>query len=132
MKYRLIRDDEDRKEQNRQAQARFREKKFEKKAKKCPPLPGQGEYERALKAGASDEELGKIVERNLPAPVAGNAVTNGEGEKTSFNVTEARKAVAKLVELSVEPEAEMCVECGECAPESGTICNECRETRLSD
>jgi hypothetical protein len=59
-KYRAIRDEETRRDQNRTAQRRHRALKNGK------PIPGEVEYETALKSGASEEKLNAIVESRLP------------------------------------------------------------------
>lgn len=57
-KYRAIRDEEQRREQNRIAQANHRMKKNQ-------PLPGEQKYEAALNNGDT-EQAEKIVTENLP------------------------------------------------------------------
>jgi len=49
-KYRAIRNEMERKRQNREAQARYKEKRIGRK-RKLPPLPGQQAYDRALENG---------------------------------------------------------------------------------
>ena len=56
-KYTAIRDEERRREQNRAAQARYREKR--KTAKR---LPGEGSYLKAESAGASEPQLDRLSE----------------------------------------------------------------------
>lgn len=58
-KYRKIRDQETRREQNRQAQRRH-------KIKKSLPPAGEAEYEEALRDGASPAELDEIITKHLP------------------------------------------------------------------
>lgn len=57
-KYRAIRDEETRREQNREAQRRYR--------KKGKPIKGESEYVQAAENGASEEELNRIVEKYSP------------------------------------------------------------------
>ncbi len=57
-KYHAIRNEEERKEQNRAAQERFREKNKKVKG----PLVGEQTYEKALVDGASEAELDKLTE----------------------------------------------------------------------
>jgi hypothetical protein len=69
--YDAIRNEEDRREQNRLAQQRHREKKAKIiwAAKSLPP-PGEKEYVDALAREATPEELDEIVSRHLPQPEA--------------------------------------------------------------
>lgn len=62
-KYRAIRDEEVRREQNREAQRTFR--------KKNNPLPGELEYIKAQKSGASQEELDRITDARATKAVIG-------------------------------------------------------------
>jgi len=59
MKYRAIRDEEERREQVRSAVARHREKM----KKKSKPVAGQATYEKMVANGASEEELSAHIER---------------------------------------------------------------------
>lgn len=59
-KYRAIRDEETRREQNRQAQRRHR-------VKKSLPPAGEKEYEAAMEHGAPPAELDAIITKYLPA-----------------------------------------------------------------
>lgn len=63
MMYRRIRNQEERKRQNREAQERHRQKIL----KRSLPAKNEVTYLKALKAGASQEELDKIVSQGLPA-----------------------------------------------------------------
>lgn len=58
-KYRAIRDQETRREQNRQAQRKHR-------LKKSLPPAGEREYEEAIKRGANTQELDAIITKHLP------------------------------------------------------------------
>jgi hypothetical protein len=113
-------------EQKALQRARASIKKTAKKSKRGGPLPGEQEHEKALNNGASDEELGKIVERNLPATVAGNAVTNSIAITTA-ELAETIKAGKAYIESNPEPSESvlMCDVCGGCVPETGTVCNGC-------
>lgn len=64
-KYRAIRDEEQRREQNREAQRRYREKKPRAAGRKTRggPLPGETAYQRASEAGATDAQL-EAIERD--------------------------------------------------------------------
>lgn len=59
-KYRAMRDEEKRREQNREAKRRERSKK------NGDPLPGESDYEQAIRNGATEAQLDSIVERHLP------------------------------------------------------------------
>ncbi len=58
-KYRAIRDEEERRRQNREAQARYREKV---KMRPNKPLPNEKKFERAIERGASEDELDRITD----------------------------------------------------------------------
>jgi hypothetical protein len=62
-KYRAIRNEEERREQNRAAQARYRARL----PKPGIPHPGENENVRMLEAGASQEELDRHQESHLPS-----------------------------------------------------------------
>ncbi len=63
LKYDSIKNEEDRRRQNREAQARFR-KRMALRAQGMP-LAGEVEYDMALKRGDPQEVLDEIVTRNL-------------------------------------------------------------------
>ncbi len=58
-KYHAIRNEEDRREQNREAQARYREKV---KMRSNKPLPDERKFVSAVERGATDEELDRITD----------------------------------------------------------------------
>lgn len=62
-KYRDMRNQEQRREQNREHQARYRERH---KLPTNTPTSGEQEYERAVKSGASQDQLNNIVTKSLP------------------------------------------------------------------
>lgn len=70
-KYTAIRNEEARREQNRDAQARHRAKK-KPRASRTPPGPGSGAYERAAEAGATPAQLDALVTESLPERLQGN------------------------------------------------------------
>jgi len=75
-KYRAIRDEEERRKQNRDAQRKFR-------LNKSLPLIGETAHDAAVKRGASEEELNGIVTGSLPTVVAWEAkLKSEEPEKT--------------------------------------------------
>lgn len=64
--YRKIRNEEERREYQRVKQAGYREAR-----KKGRPLPGEAEYDAAVRRGASDDELDAIEAKYAPAGAAG-------------------------------------------------------------
>jgi hypothetical protein len=76
VKYREIRDAEERKAQLREAQRKHRAKKMKSKG----PLPGELLHKKAEAAGASPEQLQAMVEATLPEARGGEA-----NEQTPFD-----------------------------------------------
>lgn len=65
--YRAIQDEESRRASWRDAKAKQRKKKGSKPPKNSGELPGETEHEKAVKNGATQEQLDEIITRNLPA-----------------------------------------------------------------
>ena len=103
-KYRAIRDEEARREQNRNSQERFRNKKKAAKKAGSVPLAGERGYVKALEAGASEGELARLAAQGLPGVVETEAFGFPEGGKKEL-ISVERQAPASIPEIAPAPNA---------------------------